>query len=314
MSPQETKAEAITTPSLLPGELTVDAKIRPSSFGEFVGQERTKKLLNRVLQAAAQREEPPEHMLLVAPPGTGKTALARIVRGDHGREINAAMDGTSSRFADAVKWALFVPNLRFIHLEELHDLPRRSQEMLYPLLEDGDFSLPGGGLFHHSKLSVVGTTTDLGRLSTPFVQRFRVYRLDEYSLSDVQTIILRAAPKLNVDIVPEAATEIALRARAIPRIANRLLRIVRDFGDPITPELAKQSLDEVGIDKHGLDLFDWKYIKFLVAHDNRASLSTLAAALGEATQTVERVYEPYLIKMGLIDRFTGGRRLLRLPS
>jgi Holliday junction DNA helicase RuvB len=303
-------------------DLALDLALRPRSLAEFVGQDRVKEQLHLLVDGARNRGEPVDHLLFSGPPGLGKTTLARIVAHEMGAGFQPTSGPALERPSDlaAILTNLEVDDVLFV--DEIHRMPRAVEEVLYPALED--FSLDvvlGKGPTARSirldlpRFTLVGATTRPGRMTLPLRERFGFApRLDYYPPEDLARIVVRSAGILEVPVDAEAATEIAQRSRGTPRIANRLLRRVRDFAEvrrdgSVTLDVATAGLEVFEVDDRGLDRLDHSILQALIDKfsGGPVGLSTLAAAVGEETDTVEDVVEPYLLQLGFLRRTPRGR-------
>jgi Holliday junction DNA helicase RuvB len=305
----------------------LESSLRPALLDEFIGQERVKQQLAIALEAAKGRGEALDHVLLAGPPGLGKTSLAQIIRRELGVSIRQVAGPALERKGDiaAILTALAPHDVLFI--DEIHRLNRTIEEILYPALEDFRLDIIVGQgpaartlTLDLPPFTLVGATTRTGLLTTPLRDRFGLtFRLDFYDAVELAAIVRRSARILELEIDPEAAQEIAQRARGTPRIANRILRRVRDVAQvrhagAVSTEIAAEALELLEIDHIGLERFD-RDLLAAVAHKfggGPVGLSTLAVALGEEAETIEDVYEPYLLQRGLLQRTPRGRVLTEL--
>jgi Holliday junction DNA helicase RuvB len=315
-------AHRIPDPLVGPGEEDLDQTLRPRRLAEFVGQDAVREQLEIFLAAARARNEPCEHVLLAGPPGLGKTSLANIIAAEMGSALRVMSGPAIDRKADmaAILTALDPNDVLFI--DEIHRLNRTIEELLYPAMEDGCIDLViGQGPGAHSlrlelaPFTLVGATTRTGLLTTPLRDRFGItHRLDHYRPDEIERIVVRSARILDVEIEPDAAGEIALRSRGTPRIANRILRRVRDYAQvrhagAITMPVAEEALELFEVDRRGLERIDRAILRAVAEtfSGGPVGLSTLAVAIGEETDTLEDVYEPYLLQLGLLQRTPRGR-------
>jgi Holliday junction DNA helicase RuvB len=300
----------------------LDLALRPRSLVEFVGQERVKEQLRLLVDGARNRVEPVDHLLFSGPPGLGKTTLARIVAHEMGAGFQPTSGPALERPSDLAAILTNLDEGDVLFVDEIHRMPRAVEEVLYPALED--FSLDvilGKGPTARSirldlpRFTLVGATTRPGRMTLPLRERFGFApRLDYYPPADLADIVVRSAGILDVPVEDEAAAEIARRSRGTPRIANRLLRRVRDFAEvrhdgAVTLDVATAGLEVFEVDDRGLDRLDHAILEALIDKfsGGPVGLSTLAAAVGEETDTVEDVVEPYLLQLGFLRRTPRGR-------
>jgi Holliday junction DNA helicase RuvB len=317
---------AFVAPVIQEDEEQVEVTLRPRHLDEFVGQERVKEQLGIALAAARARGEALDHVLLAGPPGLGKTSLAYILRAELDVGIRTiAGPAVEKKDIAAILTSLEPRDVLFV--DEIHRMSRTAEEILYPALEDFriDIVMGEGAAARTLTLdlppfTLVGATTRTGLLTTPLRDRFGLtFRLDYYDPGELGTIVHRSARILGVEIAAEAAEEIARRSRGTPRIANRILRRVRDVAQvrhqgKITTEIAAEALTLLEIDDHGLDreardLLHTIAVKF---DGGPVGVSTLAASLGEEPETIEDVYEPYLLQLGFIQRTPRGRTITKL--
>lgn len=314
--------ERIITPNRLPGEGDIENTLRPKSFQEYIGQSQLVANLKIFIEAASKRKEPLDHLLLCGPPGLGKTTLANIVALEMGVNMRSTSGPAIERPGDL---AAILTNLQFgdiLFIDEVHRLPRIVEEILYPAMEDYtlDIIIGKGPSARILKLDIphftlVGATTREGLLTSPLRDRFGItLRLDYYNRVDIGQILLRSAEVLGVEARPEGINVIAGRSRGTPRVANRLLKRVRDVaqveGDGrINEVIALEALNRLGVDQLGLEKLDRKILLTIIEKFNGGpvGVGTVAAAVSEETETIEEVYEPYLLQLGLIQRTPRGR-------
>lgn len=299
-----------------------ETSLRPKTLDEFVGQEELKEHFGIVLEAARARGEPVGHLLLSGPPGLGKTTLAHVAAREMGANIRQTSGPALERAGDLAAILTNLEDSDVLFIDEIHRLPRTVEEVLYPAMEDFQLDLViGKGPSAHTirldlpRFTLTGATTRAGLITGPLRSRFElIERLDLYPSDDLKTIVERSARILGVGIDEEGADEIARRSRGTPRIANRLLRRVRDFAQvrasgSIDADVARAALEVFRVDELGLDKVDAAILDAIVRRfgGGPVGLSTLAVAVGEETDTIEDVYEPFLLQSGLIQRTPRGR-------
>jgi holliday junction DNA helicase RuvB len=319
--------EQFLAPAVRPEEDELERSLRPRKLDEFVGQERVKEQLLIALQAARSRDEALDHVLLAGPPGLGKTSLAYIVREELGVGIRTVAGPALERKGDmaAILTALEPRDVLFV--DEIHRLRPAVEEVLYPALEDFRLDIVVGQgpaartlTLDIPPFTLVGATTRTGLLTTPLRDRFGMtFRLEYYEPAELGVIVRRSASILGVEIADQAAERIAARARGTPRVANRILRRVRDVAEvrhdgTITVDVAAEALELLEVDEQGLERTDRELLRAVVERfeGGPVGLSTLAVSLGEEPDTIEDVYEPYLLQLGFLQRTPRGRVVTKL--
>ena len=320
-------AKRIITTEFAEEDVKIENHLRPQLLKDYIGQQKVKETLSIYIEAARQREEPLDHVLFYGPPGLGKTTLAGIIANEMGVKMKVTSGPAIEKPGEI---AAILNNLSegdVLFIDEIHRLNRQVEEVLYPAMEDFAIDIVmGTGAAARSirrdlpKFTLVGATTRAGLLTAPLRDRFGVVsRLEFYSTQDLMTIIRRSAEVLHVKIDERGAEELARRSRGTPRLANRLLKRVRDYAQVchdgvITLQVANEALDLLDVDKYGLDQSDRNILLTMMNkfRGGPVGLDTLAAALGEDSGTLEEVYEPYLIKNGFIQRTPRGRVVTEL--
>ncbi|EKU94430.1 Holliday junction ATP-dependent DNA helicase RuvB [Alloiococcus otitis] len=303
-------------------EETFEKSLRPRFLSQYIGQDNVKKELSVYIQAAKDRQEALDHVLLYGPPGLGKTTLAMVIANEMETSIRTTSGPAIDKPGDLVALLNDLDPGGILFIDEIHRLPRVIEEMLYSAMEDFyiDIIIGEGESAHpvHFPLppfTLIGATTRAGSLSAPLRDRFGILaHMEYYSQEDLDQVVRRSAQVIATEVHPKGSLEIAGRSRGTPRIANRLLKRVRDFaqvqGDgTITQDLARQSLDLLGVDDMGLDQLDQKLLKMIITlyQGGPIGLNTLAANIGEEMETIEDMVEPFLLKTGLLNRTARGR-------
>lgn len=318
--------EDVRVASVLADEQTIDRSLRPRSFNQYIGQAKVTSNLKMFIEAAKMRGEVLDHCLLSGPPGLGKTTLAHIVASEMKSQLHTIAAPALDKKGDLAAILAGLQHNDVIFIDEIHRLPRMIEEILYSAMEDYklDIVIGQGPAAKTLKIdlpyfTLIGATTRTGLLTNPLRDRFGLsFRLDFYQASDLQEIVERSAKILNVAIDDPGAFEIAQRSRGTPRIANRLLRRVRDFAQvkgngKITHEVARKALSLLEVDPNGLDAMDRKILSTIITKfdGGPVGIETLSSAIGEESGTIEEVYEPFLIQEGFIQRTPRGRLATR---
>ncbi|AJH78448.1 MULTISPECIES: Holliday junction branch migration DNA helicase RuvB [Heyndrickxia] len=303
-------------------EVSFEMSLRPQTLAQYIGQDEVKHNLAVFIEAAKGRRETLDHVLLYGPPGLGKTTLAAVIANEMGANIRTTSGPAIERPGDLASVLTALEPGEVLFIDEIHRLPKAIEEVLYPAMEDFclDIVIGKGSGARSIRLdlppfTLIGATTRAGSVSAPLRDRFGVIsRLEYYNEAQLAEIVLRTAGILETAIEPEGAAEIARRSRGTPRIANRLLRRVRDFaqvkGDgKVTLEIANYALELLQVDKRGLDHIDHKLLKAIIERfrGGPVGLDTIAASIGEERETIEDVYEPYLLQIGFLQRTPRGR-------
>ena len=314
--------ERIVTGDFIGEDADIEVGLRPRQIADYIGQEKVKDNLSVYIDAAKERRESLDHVLLYGPPGLGKTTLAGVIANEMGVNIRITSGPAIEKAGDLAAILTNLSQNDILFIDEIHRMSRTVEEILYPAMEDYALDIIiGKGPSAKSirldlpKFTLIGATTRAGLLTAPLRDRFGVLlRLELYTIEELKTIITRSASILGVEIDDGGAEEIASRSRGTPRIANRLLKRVRDFAQikysgKITREIASMSLLQMEIDEKGLDIIDNKMITTMIKSfgGGPVGLETIAATIGEEPNTIEDVYEPYLLQLGFISRTPRGR-------
>ncbi|MEK7237946.1 MAG: Holliday junction branch migration DNA helicase RuvB [Nitrospirota bacterium] len=323
----ENTPERAIGPQIKDDDLGFELSVRPRSFDEFIGQDKIKENLKIFIEATKQRGESLDHVLFCGPPGLGKTTLAYIIAAELGVGIKVTSGPALERPGDLAAILTNISDRDIFFIDEVHRLPRISEEILYPAMEDYQLDIIIGQgpsartlKLNLPKFTLVGATTRTGLLTSPLRDRFGVIsRLDYYNPADLEKILLRSAKIFNVEINKDAASEIARRARGTPRIANRLLRRVRDFAQVkgsgiIEKKITKEALSAMDVDERGFDDMDRKLLLTIMEKfsGGPVGVDTIAASVREEKETIEDVYEPFLLQEGFIERTSRGRIATKL--
>ncbi len=315
--------DRIISPEPRPEDSEFDSTLRPHRLEYYIGQEKIKKKLKIFVQAARERDEALDHVLLYGPPGLGKTTLAHIIANEMNVNIHTTSGPAIERPGDLASILTNLSASDILFIDEIHRLNRVVEEVLYPAMEDFGLDLMIGKgpsarsvRLDLSPFTLVGATTKIGRLSSPLRDRFGVInRLGFYSREELGDIVKRSARILDIEISEEGSREIARRSRGTPRVANRLLRRIRDFAQVeaegvITPDVVDEALKLLEIDEKGLDRIDHRLLETIITKfaGGPVGLKTIAAAISEECSTIEEVYEPYLLQLGFLERTSQGRK------
>lgn len=316
--------EAILTPVRTKEDLLFEDSLRPRNFDEFVGQETIKSNLKVFIEAAKKRDEPLDHVLLYGPPGLGKTSLAYLIAKEMGVGIKPTSGPVIERVGDLSAIISNLQGKEVFFIDEIHRLQPSVEEILYSAMEDfrldiiiGQGPSARSHKLHLKKFTLIGATTRAGRITPPLRGRFGItHRLDYYTKEDLKKIIKRSASILKVSVDDDGAEQISLRSRGTPRVANRLLRRVRDYADvkgegKITGKQATKALDMMEVDSVGLDEVDRKILLTIIENFNGGpvGINTISASIDEEKDTIESIYEPFLMRIGFLERTIRGRKV-----
>ncbi len=314
--------DRIVSPQKKEDDNYLDQNLRPDKLKHYIGQKKIKEKLNIFMEAARNRQEALDHVLLYGPPGLGKTTLANIIANELNVNIHRTSGPAIERPGDLASILTNLQEKDVLFIDEIHRLNKMVEEVLYPALEDYSLDIiigkgPGARSVRLdlSPFTLVGATTRAGLISSPLRDRFGVInRLEFYNEQELRDIVIRSARILGIKVHPEGAIEVARRSRGTPRICNRLLKRIRDYAEVkadgvITSEIVDKALKLLEIDELGLDRIDHKLLKTIIHKfdGGPVGLNTMAAAISEETETIEEVYEPYLLQLGFIDRTPRGR-------
>ena len=316
----------IVVPEYTPQDSETELSLRPKTLDEYIGQQKAKENLSVFLEAARRRGEPLDHTLFYGPPGLGKTTLAAVIANEMGVNMRITSGPSIGKAGDLAALLTNLQENDILFVDEIHRLDRMVEEILYPAMEDYAIDIIiGKGPSANSirlelpRFTLIGATTRSGQLTAPLRDRFGVaLRLELYTTDELMRIVTRSAGILDIEIEPEGAREIASRSRGTPRIANRMLRRVRDFaqvnaGGVITKEVADDALLRLEVDREGLDALDRRMLRSIIEFygGGPVGLETLAATINEEAVTLEDVYEPYLLQQGYLTRTPRGRCVTR---
>ncbi|MBU0648828.1 Holliday junction branch migration DNA helicase RuvB, partial [Patescibacteria group bacterium] len=312
----------ITNPKESADDKGFDLTLRPKTLADFVGQQKIKQNLEIFMQAAKKRDEPTEHVLLYGNPGLGKTTLAHIIAKEMDADIRVTSGPALERVGDLAAILTNLQRGEILFIDEIHRMNKMVEEVLYPAMEDYALDIiigkgPSARILRLdlNRFTMIGATTRISSISSPLRDRFgATHHLNYYEPEDIEKIVARNAKLLSLNTEPEAIKKIAARARRTPRVANRLLKRVRDFAQvkadgTISSPITDQALELLEIDQHGLDQIDRRMLKVIIEKFNGGpvGLTTLAAATGEEIATIEDVYEPFLLQLGFLHRTPRGR-------
>lgn len=325
-NPKAPKEDSIISPAVSGDDAVQDLSLRPGSFNEFIGQEKIKENLSIFIKASRQRKEPLDHALFCGPPGLGKTTLAHIISHELGVSIKTTSGPVLERPGDLAAILTNLSDMDILFIDEIHRMPRIVEEVLYPAMEDFQLDIIIGQgpnartlKLNLPKFTLIGATTRTGLLTSPLRDRFGIIdRLSYYNPEELKQIVVRSSHILSIPIEDDAALEIAKRSRGTPRISNRLLKRIRDFAQVlgtgiIDLAIAKSALVSLDVDEQGLDEMDRKLLLTIINKFNGGpvGIESISASLREDRETIEDVYEPYLLQEGFIERTPRGRLATR---
>jgi Holliday junction DNA helicase RuvB len=316
--------ENIVSPDSQPADEIIDVNLRPQTLAEYIGQDKVKDNLKIFVEAAKRRQQPLDHVLLYGPPGLGKTTLAHVIAHEMGAQIRVTSGPAIERAGDLASILTNLQDGDILFIDEIHRLHRTIEEVLYPAMEDYVLDMvlgkgPGAKALRLDlpHFTLIGATTRMSLLSSPMRDRFgAIFQLEFYEPEDIEAIIKRSARILSIPNDQQALRELAGRSRRTPRIANRLLKRVRDYAEvktsgKLTEQVAQEALELLDIDYLGLDRTDRRILKLIVEKfkGGPVGIETIAAATGEDRATIEDVYEPYLLQIGFLERTPKGRKV-----